>query len=52
MKKTYISPSLEISLFETEDVLNISGGNAGGMVVAPPANGGNTEVGGGIELGW
>ena len=50
MKKAYISPSLEIALFETEDVLNVS--NAGGMIVAPPVNGGNEEIGGGIELGW
>ena len=50
MKKTYMTPALEISLFETEDVLNVS--NAGGLVVTPPANGGNTEVGDGIELGW
>ena len=50
MKKTYTAPSLEISLFETEDILAQS--NAGGLVVTPPTQGGGTEVGGGIELGW
>ena len=50
MKKAYVSPSLEISLFETEDVLNVS--NAGGLIVTPPSQGGGTEVDGGIELGW
>ena len=50
MKKAYTSPSLEISLFETEEILALS--NAGGLIVTPPVNGGNDEVGGGIELGW
>ena len=50
MKKTYTTPALEIALFETEDVLALS--NAGGLIVTPPVNGGNDEVGGGIELGW
>ena len=50
MKKVYISPILEISLFETEDILNLS--NAGGLVVTPPVNGSGNEVGGDIDLGW
>ena len=50
MKKAYVSPSLEISFFEMEDILAAS--NAGGLIVSPPVNGGGEEVGGGIELGW
>ena len=50
MKKAYITPSLEIALFETEDILNISNGN--GTIVAPPDQEGSTEVGGDINLGW
>ena len=49
MKKTSVSPSVEISRFATEDVLNFSFGN--GIVVAPPT-GGSTEVGDGVEIGW
>ena len=44
MKNTYISPSFEIVVFKTEDVLEAS--NAGGVIIAPPKpGGGEVEVG-------
>ena len=51
MKKTYEIPTLQISVFETEEILGLSGGEGNGIVVAPPS-GGSTEVGGGLDIGW
>lgn len=51
MKKAYQIPTLQITLFETEEILNLSGGSGNGIVVAPPS-GGSTEVGGGLDIGW
>ncbi len=49
MKKTYTTPSMEISLFETEDILTAS---QPGVIVKPPVNGGSEEVGGGVDIQW
>ena len=48
MKSEYVSPSLEIFIFKTEDVLTAS--NAGGIILLPSENGGEVEIGGGINL--
>lgn len=46
MKKTYSAPALEIKVFDTEDVLEASGN----VIVTPPQNGGEVEVGDKIDI--
>ena len=46
MKKSYVAPSVEITKFETEDVLHNSVITGGGTVIRPgvaPGFGGNEE---------